>query len=81
MLPTVGRDAGAASLCTSRQQSPSSWPSTQHTEHLLHVPGSDRLFSTLEGASELLTLALDRGSLVQPGAEVLGRGGVGGLVE
>lgn len=56
-------------------------PSTQHTEHLLHVPGSDSLFPTLEEASELLNLALYRRSLVQLGAEVLGRGGVGGLDE
>lgn len=81
VLPTVGRDAGAASLCTSRQHSPSSWPSTQHIEHLLHVPGSVRLFPALEEASELLNLALHRRSLVQPGAEVLGRGGTGGLDE
>lgn len=81
VLATMGRDAGAASLCTSREHTASSWPSTQHTGHLLHVPGSDRLFPTLEEASELLNLALYRRSLVQPGAEVLGRDGVGGLDE
>lgn len=76
-----GKRCRSCLFCTSRQHSPNSWPSTQNTEHLLHVPGSDRLFPTLEEASELLNLALYRTSLVQPEAEVLGRGGVGGLDE